>query len=81
MDQRVKILTLLGRMSEHLGKSHWAISMRIFGKGDFFKRLLDGADCRTSTADRAMRWFGDNWPEDLEWPREVPRPAKTKRAA
>ena len=32
MDQRVKILTLLGRMSEHLGKSHWAISMRIFGK-------------------------------------------------
>ncbi|WP_295080195.1 hypothetical protein [Tabrizicola sp.] len=81
MDQRVKILTLQSQLCEHIGRSHWAISVRIFGKGDFFRRLLNGADCRTSTADRAMQWFADNWPDDLAWPKDISRPAKSKRAA
>lgn len=81
MDQRSKILTLQGLLCDHLGKSHWAISMRIFGKGDFFKKMIAGGDCRTSTADRAMQWFADNWPADLAWPKDIVRPAKSKRAA
>lgn len=81
MEQRTKILTLLGQLCEHLAISHWAISMRIFGKGDFFRKMLAGGDCRTSTADKAMQWFADNWPDDLAWPRDIARPAKSKRAA
>ena len=81
MDQRTKILTLQRLLSEHLGKSHWAISMRLFGKGDFFAKLIAGGDCRTATAERAIRWFSDNWPEDLQWPAGIDRPAKSKRAA
>lgn len=66
----------------HLGRSHWAISVRIFGKGDFFRGLMAGADCRTSTADRAMQWFSDNWPDDLAWPKDIARPARgTRRVA
>lgn len=74
MDQRAKILTLQSHLCEHLGRSHWAISVRIFGKGDFFRRLIDGGDCRTSTADRAMQWFSDNWPDDLAWGNIPARP-------
>jgi hypothetical protein len=81
MEQRTNILTLLRHLCEHLGKSHWAISMRIFAKGDFFQKLLAGGDCRTSTAERALQWFSDNWPDDLAWPRDIARPAKSKRAA
>lgn len=82
MDQRTKILTLQRHLCEHLGRSHWAISMRIFSKGDFFKRLDAGRDCQTGTADRAMQWFSDNWPEDLAWPKDIARPPRgTRRAA
>ncbi len=55
--------------------------MRIFAKGDFFKKLQAGGDCRTSTADRAMQWFSDNWPDDLSWPNEIARPPSAKREA
>jgi len=55
--------------------------MRALGKGDFFKKLKDGGDCRTATAARLFRWFGDHWPTDLEWPRAVPPSGKSKEAA
>ncbi|SFI80581.1 hypothetical protein SAMN05216258_109239 [Albimonas pacifica] len=74
MDQRQHIVSLAERMAAHQGVTHFAISMRIFGKGDFFKGLIDGRDCRTKTASRALSWFALNWPNDLEWPREIPRP-------
>jgi len=56
--------------------------MRIFGKGDFFHRLINkGWDCRTRTAVRAKNWFSENWPDDLEWPEHVSRPTDKGEAA
>jgi hypothetical protein len=81
MDQRTIILTLLDQICAHLDKKHWTISMRIFGKGDFFQKMIAGGDCRTSTAERVMRWFDANWPEDLTWPTDIPRPPKSKKEA
>lgn len=83
MTQRDAILSLCSAMAAHQGVTHFAISMRIFRKGDFFKRIADGADCRTGTAKRVTDWFADNWPADLAWPADIPRPApvKTGRAA
>jgi hypothetical protein len=80
-DQRTGILALLDALCAHLGKSHWAISMRIFGKGDFFHKLQTGSDCQTRTAGRVLQWFADNWPEDLDWPKGVHRPEPTRRVA
>lgn len=31
--------------------------------------------------DRFMQFFSDHWPEELEWPNDIPRPAKSKEAA
>lgn len=80
MDQKHALITLSERLAAHQGVTHFAISMRALGKGDFFKKLSQpGAGCHIRTAERLLRWFSENWPADLEWPRDVPRPAIQKK--
>jgi hypothetical protein len=46
------------------------------GDWRFFDRLDD--DGKTFTArkyDEVIGWFSDRWPENADWPPEVPRPA------
>lgn len=70
------ILALAAIFADSEGVKHWSISMKIFGKGDVFHRLENGANCYPSTIQRAERWFAENWPDDLAWPEEIERPAK-----
>jgi hypothetical protein len=79
MTQRTALITLAETMAAHQGVTHFAISMRALGKGDFFKKLMAGGDCRTATAARVLSWFTDNWPADLEWPRDISRPDPKKK--
>jgi hypothetical protein len=82
MSKQHPLVTLAEALAAHQGVTHFAVSMRAMGKGDFFKRLMrPGADCRTQTATRLTQWFGENWPADLEWPRDIPRPPKSKKEA
>ena len=82
MDQRTSLITLAETLAAHRGVTHFAISMRALGKGDFFKNMKDkGWDCRTRTAERVLGWFDANWPSDLQWPAPIKRPSKTGRAA
>lgn len=76
---RGALISLCEKLATHQGVTHFAISMRALGKGDFFKKLMDGGDCRTATAARVLAWFDANWPADLEWPRDIPRPAPKRR--
>lgn len=47
MDQRRILINLAETLATHLGVTHFAISMRALGKGDFFKNMIEkGADCR-----------------------------------
>lgn len=68
------LIELAETLAAHEGVTHWAISQRIFGRGDVFSRLMDGRNCFHSTIERAARWFGENWPEDLAWPEDIMRP-------
>ena len=81
MDTTTCLITLADALAAHQGVTHYAISMRALGKGDFFKKLKAGGDCRTATASRLMAYFSDAWPADLAWPRDIPRPPKSKEAA
>ena len=76
MNQRTALVTLAETLAAHQGVTHFAISMRDLGKGDFFQKLMKGGDCRTATAARVLAWFDANWAPDLEWPRHIPRPKK-----
>ena len=76
------LLTLASSLAAHQGVTHWAISMRIFGKGDFFRRLERGGNPRSDTYERTLKDFAELWPADLEWPSDIPRPApRSKKAA
>ena len=81
MEQTRTLIDLADLLAAHQGVTHFAISMRALGKGDFFKKLKDGGDCRTTTAARVMGFFNQAWPLDLEWPADIPRPPKTKKEA
>lgn len=80
METKHPLVTLAEALAAHQGVGHYAISMRIAGKGDFFKRLMrPGADCRRATFETMVAWFDLNWPADLAWPREVSRPRSPKK--
>ena len=42
--------------------------------GKFINRIAKDGTCALRTASRAMLWFSGHWPEDLEWPPDIPRP-------
>ncbi|KAB6715828.1 hypothetical protein [Roseobacter sp. TSBP12] len=81
MEQRTALITLADTLASHQGVTHYAISMRALKKGDFFKNMKDGSDCRTTTAAKVLEFFHTNWPEDLEWPSDIPRPKTSKKEA
>lgn len=80
-DTHDHLLNLCDAYASHRSISRWRVSFLARGDGMFFKRLADGKSCTIKTADQVLRWFSDNWPADLEWPRDIPRPAKPKREA
>jgi hypothetical protein len=75
------LLDLAAAYGAHVGLSHWRVSFLVRGNGQFFKGLEDGKTCTLKTAAIVMQWFADNWPDDLAWPKDITRPAKSKRAA
>jgi hypothetical protein len=47
------------------------------GDWRFFDHLGDSTKTFTARKyDQVMRWFSDNWPEDLSWPASIARPRK-----
>lgn len=73
-DLRDHLLPLARLWAAHDGVSHWAISHRLTGKGDFFHRLEKGQTCRLPTARRVLALMAQRWPADLPWPADIPRP-------
>lgn len=55
------------------------VSTIVLQRGATIQKLADGsADITTGTFERAMQWFSDHWPEGMEWPDGIARPAKAK---
>ena len=49
--------------------------------GKWLARLQGGASCTLRKAAAVFQWFSENWPVDLEWPADIPRPTPNKEAA
>lgn len=64
----------------HAGGSEATISNKITTNARFFDRLRAGKDCRVATFSKAMSWFSERWPSDLEWPADIPRPEQLSKA-
>lgn len=77
-EQLLELCALFGR---HRNISHWRVSFLARGDGQFFKRLEAGKGCTVMTATAVAQWFSDNWPDDLAWPDDIPRPTTSKKDA
>jgi hypothetical protein len=74
MSMRLQLLTLASTFVAH---SKWAaptVSTRVFGGGAVLARIEAGGDVTTGNYERAVMWFSTNWPADVAWPADVPRP-------
>lgn len=52
------------------------------GSSNFADRLDDGR-VFVATIRKAEQWLSDHWPDDLDWPPDIPRPTpkRTDKAA
>ena len=79
MDKKT-LIQLAEVWRDHKGLKLSTVSTYAARDGKFFDRLIEGADCTIGTAERITKWFSDHWPEDLEWPDDVPRPEVSEPA-
>ncbi|MDE2905532.1 MAG: hypothetical protein OXQ28_05545 [Acidobacteriota bacterium] len=47
---------------------------RHVGSPSMAARLAEGR-VTIATAQRVTQWLSDHWPDDLDWPTDIPRPA------
>jgi hypothetical protein len=77
-DQLLKLAEAYQRAS---GLTLSAISKRALGTTNekTFVRLGQGFGCTSKTIDRAARWFAENWPQGVDWPKGVPAKGRLRR--
>ncbi len=75
------LITLAEAYAEHLGLKLSTVSTYAAKDGKFFGSLKGASGCTLDRADTVLRWFSNHWPEDLAWPRDIPRPPKSRAAA
>lgn len=75
MSSIAHIDTLISRLAEHTGLTEGTLATRYLDKGDGLKRLREGKDIGVLRADRVIGAISQNWPADLAWPSDIPRPA------
>ncbi|KAF0674401.1 hypothetical protein [Profundibacterium mesophilum] len=70
------ILFLADLYGRHRYHALSTVSLRATKQGAYLGKLKAGEIGLTlGRRDRIVEWFSSNWPEDLEWPRDVPRPS------
>jgi hypothetical protein len=74
MNYRQHLILLIETFASARGLSPSRVSTVALNAGHTYQNLLDGKDITVGRFERAMRWFSENWPEDAEWPADVPRP-------
>jgi hypothetical protein len=75
------LVRLADAYARHRSLSMSTVSTYVRNDGKFFDKLKGSSGCTLKTAAAVLKWFSDNWPVDLEWPGDLDRPSKAKRAA
>ena len=57
------------------------VSRLATGSGETIARLKSGRTITIRRAARAFQYLSDHWPDDQEWPTEIPRPTAVLRQA
>lgn len=70
-----RIVTLVDILSAHVDRSELTLAKRADVHTRLVPRLRQGKGCTVGTYLKMMYWLDRNWPADLQWPTDVPRPA------
>lgn len=69
------ILELARRYAEANMLPLATVSSRVFDDGKKLAAIEAGGDITVRRFVSAILWFSENWPEGVEWPLDLPRPA------
>ena len=68
------IVRLAEILAARRGRSPRTVCRWATGDGALYGRLAGGSDVAWRRGWRILRWFSDEWPADLNWPADIPRP-------
>lgn len=74
------VLRLEEVYSSHTNTGSTYVSLLATGSGHTLKRLRTGVQITVGRLDQTLLWFSENWPRDLDWPRDIPRPNRKDAA-
>lgn len=71
-----QFLELADTYAEKMQLAESTVSTRIFNDGKRLRMLRDGNDVGIRKVEDAVKYFSENWPEGVAWPKRIPRPVK-----
>lgn len=80
-DLRRHLLTASAAYADATGKAMTTIGRKAAGDWRFFDRLQEETSFTIRIYDKVMAWFSQNWPTEVDWPSDVPRPLAEEEAA
>ena len=75
---RQHLFVLADAFAASTGRTRATIGKNALNDNTFFARIERGDGFNVRTFDRTLQWFSDNWPDDLDWPKGIARPAPTQ---
>lgn len=75
------IISAARTYAAHVGLKLTSVGNYAVNDGKFFSRIDAQGSCTYRTGQKLISYLDANWPADLEWPRDIPRPSKSKEAA
>lgn len=80
MQQIAHLLSVADAYKAALGIEDTTVSARVFNDSKKLTALRSGADITVGRFNAAMRWFDENWPNDVDRPAFLPRSKQGERA-
>jgi len=74
MTLREQLLIVADCFAEASGIGRKRVSTLVLNGGGKLDAIAQGRDLTTGSFERAMQWFSQHWPADLEWPADIDRP-------
>lgn len=73
-----QLLAVANMFHRRTGRGPSAVAAAVLNNSKLFERLAGPkGDLSTSSWERMMQFYSDNWPDSAPWPRSVPRPPPT----
>lgn len=76
-DLKTHLLVTAAIYCSAIGVADSTLGRIVAADGRFFDRLRDGKTFTAKKYDEVMGWFSQNWPNNVDWPQDVPRPLVT----